>query len=169
MTNPLDLLTEQHQHGLRELDRLDAALSRVQTSGNLAAELATIRQAVTFLDTEVRQHNQIEEDHLFPVLEATAPGGPIGVMLDEHRELWAALDALQNSLRKLAARSTDEAARDLLLREGLHICDLLRNHIAKEENILFPSARECLTPSQLERISWAMEGEASEEYKRRDT
>ena len=155
-SNPLDILEEQHQHGLRELERLDAALTHLETNTSLASVMADIRKAVTFLDTEVRAHNQFEEDHLFPVLEVAAPHSPLAVMLEEHRELWSALDAVQQCLKVLDDAPLDAQAHKLLLREGWHICDLLRAHIEKENTVLFPTARECLTPEQLERISWAI-------------
>lgn len=162
-TNPLEALEEQHQHGLRELDRLAAALTKLEHGEALSPLVEEIREAVTFIDTEVRHHNQMEEEHLFPMLESVAPDSPVPIMLDEHRELWSALDAVQRCLPALDAAPDDEAERRNLLGEGFHICDLLRAHIEKEDTILFPMAQERLAPEQLEQLARALETETAED------
>jgi len=83
-------------------------------------------------------HHAKEEDLLFPVLEANGiprEGGPIGVMLYEHRlarqhtrEMADALDALGNNEENAASR-LGTAAHEYI--------ELLTNHIYKEENVLF--------------------------------
>jgi Uncharacterized conserved protein len=84
-------------------------------------------------------HHGKEEDILFPALERTGlprEGGPIGVMLHEHvlgrghiRDMGAALDA---------------DAPDAFAAAGLAYADLLTQHIAKENNVLFVMAERLL-------------------------
>ncbi len=84
-------------------------------------------------------HHAKEEDLLFPVLERRGvprEGGPIGVMLEEHRigrslvaRMAAALDGFDADEGKAAQDEFCEAASSYL--------QLLTQHIYKEDNILF--------------------------------
>lgn len=83
-------------------------------------------------------HHAKEEDLLFPLLEARGiprEGGPIGVMLYEHglarqytKEMADALDALGDG---------EENAESRFHAAAYEYIDLLRNHIHKEDNVLF--------------------------------
>ena len=78
-------------------------------------------------------HHAKEEQALFPLLEARGiprEGGPIGMMLLEHEEGRRLLADLERAL----------AARDLplLVASAGAYAGLLRVHIGKERNVLFP-------------------------------
>jgi hemerythrin-like domain-containing protein len=88
-------------------------------------------------------HHGKEEQMLFPRLEELGvpnQGGPIGMMLIEHvqgRELIGQM--------KLAIEREDLAAFKQALRA---YSDLLRGHIAKENNVLFPLADRLLAEDE---------------------
>ncbi|HSM74258.1 MAG TPA: hemerythrin domain-containing protein [Desulfobacterales bacterium] len=94
-------------------------------------------------------HHGKEEEFLFPALEAAGvprEGGPIGVMLSEHeqgRQLVA-------QLRGFVAgyQPGDQRAGAGIQRIVREYVDLLNQHIAKEDNVLFPMADDRLEARQ---------------------
>lgn len=103
-------------------------------------------------------HHGKEEDILFPELERHGipnEGGPVGVMLNEHvkgREYIKALaDALEEykAGNKSAAKGIVEASTGYVL--------LLRNHIEKENNVLFTMADKVLDEKEQSEIYEAFE------------
>jgi len=130
MPMPTDVLRDEHRVILRALDVLEAAAARLAggrplPAGWWAEIIAWLR---AFAD---KNHHAKEETSLFPAMvKAGVPsdGGPIGVMLDEHtrgRSLVRAMEA------------GEPAARAAKAREYLA---LLREHIDKENGVLFPLA-----------------------------
>jgi hemerythrin-like domain-containing protein len=88
-----------------------------------------------------RCHHGKEEDVLFPELERRGvprEGGPIGVMLSEHEIGRGHVRSMADSRSRLAR---GEAGSSAAIREQSHAyCDMLRAHIYKENNVLFPMA-----------------------------
>ena len=98
-------------------------------------------------------HHGKEEDILFKAMvEAGFPsqGGPIAVMLHEH----GVGRSLVKRLAELAAQPAPWTAQDReALAEAAHgYADLLRQHIHKEDAILYPMAEQHLAPPVMERV-----------------
>ena len=90
-----------------------------------------------------RCHHGKEEQVLFPALEQYGiprERGPIGVMLDEHEEGRGFLQSMTQG----DDRKTAEAIRGYTA--------LLRAHIDKENNVLFPLAEQVLPQAEHERL-----------------
>jgi len=134
------ILSGEHRVILQVLDVLDklAAIAtrdrRIPTEhANQALEVLT-----KFAD---RCHHGKEENILFPALEAIQPGfGPVQVMLAEHVEGRAFISAMQEAVVAGDAARYAQAATGYV--------ELLRQHIAKEDDILFRLAGQMLTPTQ---------------------
>jgi hemerythrin-like domain-containing protein len=91
-------------------------------------------------------HHAKEETALFPALErAGIPrlGGPVGVMLDEHVEGRRLLGIIRENL---AAAETDARAAERVREAARAYIELLRQHIQKEDNVLFAIADQALDP-----------------------
>lgn len=134
MTTPTQVLRDEHRLILRVLALVESAAARVTAGGALPE--AWWNQALTWL-REFADHNHHgkEERALFPALaKAGVPvqGGPVGVMLAEHERGRALLRAMGAG----DPRSCVEAARDYV--------QLLREHIDKENGVLFPLAEAVL-------------------------
>lgn len=133
---PSAVLRDEHRVILRVVGVLERLLDRNARGEGLETE--ALAECVTFfrLFADLCHHAK-EEDLLFPVLEERGvprEGGPIGVMLYEHRiarelvaRMGGALDALDE----------DSAATAEIDRAGREYVDLLQQHIAKEDNVLF--------------------------------
>lgn len=148
----IEALYAEHEAALRELERLRVAAARLEHPG----AVEELERALRFLETEIRAHNQWEEDHLFPRLELyLGPNGPCMVMRSEHRQLWDLYDRVGPVLAAVREGRAGEEERAQLSRVAAAIVDLLVHHIAKENQILFPMAKQMLRPSDLEAMAAA--------------
>jgi hemerythrin-like domain-containing protein len=127
MHRPTDILRAEHQLILRALDLLATAATLADRGAELSEAWWT--DAVAWIrEFADRNHHGKEEERLFPALvKAGVPdeGGPVGVMLAEHvegRALVNAIDGGRGAARTAAARG---------------FVSLLRAHIDKEDNVLF--------------------------------
>jgi hemerythrin-like domain-containing protein len=109
-------------------------------------------------------HHSKEERHLFPLLQERAPEltrGPVGVMLAEH-------DGGRERIRRLLAcleqaEAGDAAAVATAAEQLAAYSQLLRSHIAKENNVLFPLADRVLTDEDQVALDAAFERVEHEE------
>jgi len=86
-------------------------------------------------------HHRKEEGVLFKAMEASgvpAEHGPIGVMLYEHEQGRSFTRAMRGAAQKL--ESGESAAKQAVVENAFGYAALLRQHILKEDNILFPMA-----------------------------
>lgn len=131
--DPLQRFEEEHEVALAALARLEQAADALRGPGPPEPHLATAREVHGLLHSAVRRHNEDEERALFPMLGETAPVGPF---LEEHAVLWSLEAALLDAL--------DRGDRNRVARVALEIVDLLRTHIHRENDVLFPMARALL-------------------------
>lgn len=83
-------------------------------------------------------HHGKEEDLLFPALEAVGvakEGGPIGVMLAEHQMGRNFVKEIGNALDKVKSGNADAAKK--VVENALNYINLLKQHIDKENTVLF--------------------------------
>lgn len=133
-----DRFVVEHQVFLRQLTFLD------QTLDAPLEDLPSIIRAITqTLHGPLEAHREGEEELLFPAMEASTGGGPsvLPVMIEEHRDI-------QGTIAEIGTTSDGARARRL----AEHLIDVLRQHIAKEDEMLFPSARELLGDPFLEEL-----------------
>jgi hemerythrin-like domain-containing protein len=131
--DPIRRFEEEHDVALAALDRLEAAAEGLRSGAPAEPHFAAAREVHGLLCGAVRQHNEDEERALFPVLGEDAPLGPF---LEEHETLW--------KLEEDLATAIDRADRERVARVALDIVDLLRTHIRRENDVLFPMARALL-------------------------
>ena len=142
-----DLKTEHELIG-RVLTILEAEVKNIE--GGAAPRPEMLSDALAFIRGFAdRCHHGKEERHLFPALAEKSDAlrlGPVSVMLLEHDEgrgYAANLEAAIAGIRGGKPEAT-QAARGALQR----YCRMLRNHIDKEENVLFPIAAEVLSTEE---------------------
>jgi hemerythrin-like domain-containing protein len=139
---PTEILSAEHRVIEQVLDCLEKMAA--QAGDGLDAERAA--QALEVLRTYAdRIHHGKEEDRLFPLMEARGLPrnvGPIAVMLDDHQNGRALIRRMGESLDEVQTGS-DEAARRFADAAGAYVA-LLRDHIAKEDGVLFPLAESVL-------------------------
>ena len=153
-TDPIDVLMNEHQLILQVLRAMEERLPTLG-AGEFPSEF--FEQAVDFLAHFADQcHHYKEEDTLFVLLRKRGmpvDGGPIGVMLHEHDTGRAHVAAIRESIPAAAAGSAE--ALENIRRHAALFIELLRQHIHKEDNILFRMARTLLTPADLAELQEA--------------
>ena len=119
----------------RSLDTQWAAVESAVDRG----DLVTAASAWTRFDTNLRKHLSMEEEVLFPALEAAGMPrmGPLYVMHMEHDQMRALLDAMAAS----AAATDWEGLAD----HGDTLLMVIQQHNVKEEAIVYPMAARSLT------------------------
>ena len=131
--DPLQRFEEEHDVALAALDRLERAAEGLRAGGPGDAHFAVAREVHGLLCGAVREHNEAEERALFPVL---GDGAPLGPFLEEHQTLWG--------LEAELDRAIDRRDSEKVARASLDIVELLRAHIHRENEVLFPMARALL-------------------------
>lgn len=145
------MLVSEHDQILKCLDLLASLCERMGAGASYPKEAPEL--AVRFLRAFAdRLHHQKEEDTLFPALEAAGMprnGGPIAVMLEEHEEGRGLVRDMAACLDGLA----QEDSRAAFARAGRGFIGLLRDHIEKENEVLFAMADDILPPAKAAEIA----------------
>ncbi|MCB9576311.1 MAG: hemerythrin domain-containing protein [Polyangiaceae bacterium] len=119
-THPSSFFTEDHRH----CDELWAQLEEHPTL-----------EAWRSFDRALRRHFAMEEDVLFPAIEAAMGmhgAGPTTVMRTEHSQMRAVLEQM--------GRAAESGNLDEALDHGDTLLMLTQQHNAKEEGVLYPLA-----------------------------
>ncbi|WIM93477.1 hemerythrin domain-containing protein [Actinoplanes oblitus] len=117
----IDLLTREHEHVVNLVGDVRAA----HAAGDVAGMAALARRIAEVL----RPHTAVEEGGLFPLLAGDFPG-QIAALEEEHRRIEAVLGAA-------AAGTPGDPAWPQRLLDTLEV---LREHILKEQDGVFPAA-----------------------------
>ena len=135
---------------MRIIDRFssehDVFISQLQVIEDLTrggADVASVVAAIRTLAAPLLAHAENEERALFPDLEPSmgGEGGPLAVLTEEHHILHGQLDRMTAD----PPRWELEQVLDAFLR-------VLRGHIEKEEDVLFPAAAQLIDDVRLERM-----------------
>lgn len=147
-----DQLKEEHKVIERMLDVLRVASDRLERGEEVSMDV--FREAVDFIRNFAdRCHHGKEEETLFPVLEERGiprEGGPIGVMLTEHEQGRGFVGALTEAVERYARG--DEAAKAVIIENARGYVNLLRQHIPKEDTVLFPMVDRLLGDEDQRRL-----------------
>ena len=148
---PTAMLREDHEKVLLKLSALERVMSGLDKK---EAVSATLKELASFFKTDFWVHFAKEEEALFPEMEKFIPrdAGPIGVMLMEHEDLRNTNAQLQPAIEEYLRGSNDARAKGMIQRHGAYFIELLRNHIAKENDILFMMADMHLDQTQIDKV-----------------
>jgi hemerythrin-like domain-containing protein len=153
MTTATEILRREHDAILRMLDATDEVIRRLDAGDKV--EPAILDGLLEFFRLFADQcHHGKEEDLLFPKLEQKGmprEAGPIGVMLTEHDQGRAFVRQMAQAAGEYARGSAGAVARWTAAASGY--AALLREHIYKENNILFVMAERMLTPEEQEELA----------------
>ena len=134
--SPTEILRKEHEKVLKILDNLEKNIDD--------KNIASMKKEISVLEREFDKHSlNKEEKVLFPEIEKFMPreGGPTGMMIIEHKDLTESIKMFNG-----------EKDINNLIETGSHIISLLREHIDKENNMLFMMAEMHLNNKQKEII-----------------
>ena len=159
----VDVLVTEHSLILTVLDALDLMADRAEAGAAFEPEDAAL--AVKFFRgfTDACHHSK-EEAHLFPALAPyglTPDRGPVAVMLAEHQEGRADVKALDAAITALAA--DEPGAGERFAQAARAYTKLLRSHIGKENEVLFPLANRMFSQAEQDTLLAAFDKVEEEE------
>ncbi len=160
---PIEQLMHEHQIILVVLDGAQKEIDYIRSTGKVHGE--KIEEMLDFFRTFADKcHHAKEEKLLFQRMSdkgMPTESGPIAVMLQEHDLGRAYLKAVAEALPD--AENGDAGAAEVVADNLQGYANLLRNHIAKEDNILYPIAERMFTPEDIKSLTEDMERVESEE------
>lgn len=143
-----DELMQEHRIIERVLDALETATLHLERSHPVRPEF--FLEAADFIAGFADGcHHKKEEGVLFgAMVERGVPksGGPIDMFLDEHVQGRAFTRGMRDAARQL--QEGDAGARAALISNARRYVALLRDHIIKEDEVLFPMADEIFSAEQ---------------------
>ena len=153
MKTATEILRHEHEAILRMLDVTEALARQLATGERVAPQ--QLDDLLDFFRTFAdRCHHGKEEDLLFPLMESkgmSRQGGPTGVMLDEHEQGRALIRAMGEAAEDYKKTVPDAGARWAAAAAGY--AELLRQHIHKENSILFVIAENMLSSEEQQRLA----------------
>lgn len=157
------ILIDEHRVIEQVLAVLEKAADRLEADQGMQADffLSAAEFIKGFADG---CHHRKEEGVLFPAMEAAGiprQGGPIGVMLAEHEEGRRLTRLMRTAAEKLAAGET--AAKTEVVMNARAYTRLLHQHIAKEDQVLFPMADRVIQLSAQDKLAEDFERVETEE------
>lgn len=133
--HPIGILMAEHEVILGKLDELENIVKQAEIG---EGELERLRDVAHHL-LDAESHHKREEEVLFPELEARGVTGPPMIMRTEHEELRAKKHELHELIGAYAELRPEEF-KAKLTDVGSFLVGHLRDHIFKEDRILYPTA-----------------------------
>jgi hemerythrin-like domain-containing protein len=157
MDTATEVLRREHEAILKMLEVAEEAARRLDRGENVTPD--TLAGLLEFFRLFAdRCHHGKEEDLLFPLLEKKGlprAGGPIGVMLGEHEHGRAFVGQMAAAAEDYA--KSDSTARRRWAEAARGYAELLRQHIHKENDVLFMVAENLLTGAEQAELARAFE------------
>jgi hemerythrin-like domain-containing protein len=164
----LQELMDDHKEVITYLEKFDQALIAFKENGFHITE--TINEAFneffTYFDEHLLPHNRKEERHYFRMLhdkliesgehgEGDNPYTAVDLMEDDHTK-FIQLGALCFNLLGLGTRLDDAKSKaltfDLAFNNGRELTELLRLHVFREDETLFPLSQKLMSSNEFDAI-----------------
>jgi hemerythrin-like domain-containing protein len=140
-----ELLSQEH----RVIERVLAVVEKL-TTRPVEDSIENWKKALDFIRHFADQcHHFKEEQVLFPAMEERGiprDGGPVGMMLMEHEEGRTYVRSMLMAIAAVEAKNP--AAEETLLNSARAYLRLLREHIQKEDDVLFRIADEVISADE---------------------
>jgi len=141
-------LIHEHKAILIALNVIENIVERMKSNEEIDSK--DIEDLLGFLKVFADKcHHGKEEGFLFPALEKVGikkENGPIGVMLSEHEQGRNLIKQMQESI------ADNKIKKNAFIEAGIEYLTLLRNHIKKEDTILFPLGDARLSVSEQKQL-----------------
>jgi hemerythrin-like domain-containing protein len=150
MSEAIDELMNEHRLIEKVLDSLEGYVGEIEAGATV--DRKTVGEfAVFFREFADRCHHGKEEDRLFVAMQAhgfPAHAGPLAVMLAEHVEGRRHVGALRDLGQGSGPVSPEE--RRAVIDHASAFIPMLRAHIQKEDNVLYPMAMRAVPPDVMD-------------------
>ena len=165
---------DKHKEIIGEIEQFETGLQRFKESRWVMDEemAKAFSKFFTYLDTDVLELNRKQEKHLFPLLQERLleegehssytkymseedPRTGVEVMEDEHLAFIQLSTLIFNFLglaQRLPDINSQSIVSDLAYEQGLQVIEMLRLHIQREEQTLFPLACQLINDKEFEQM-----------------
>lgn len=139
--HPIKTLVLEHDEILDYLDQLEKIIDSLENSEIEEEDMEKLEHIAHHL-VEAEKHHEREEEVIFPRLEDKGIDGPTRIMRADHDEYWP----LKKEFKELVSKSSPSKLenKQRIIEISKTLVYGLRDHIFKENNILYPSALENL-------------------------
>lgn len=159
-------LMDEHKVALQQLESFEAALTQFKSNGyKLDVEInKRFSDFFKYYDDKLLKHNEKEDKVLFPLLHqrliesgehsvSENPMTAIDIMEDDHVK-FIQLGTITFNMLGVATRLQDINSRnfvfDVAFENGRELIELLKLHIYREDQTLFPLAQKLITDQEFE-------------------
>ncbi len=148
-----EILMQEHRLIEQVLDCLEEAAGRLEDGEDIEPDffIDAAEFVAGFADGS---HHRKEEDILFSAMTAgdmPEDSGPVAVMLHEHEEGRRFTAGFRSAAEQMKAGDTSASVD--VIRNAFDYVNLLRDHIVKEDNVLFPMADQVITAEEMQHVS----------------
>ena len=164
----LQKLMDEHKVFVKVLDNFESALTEWKQSKWIFNDSINknFKELFSFLDNNTPEHNKKEEKQLFPLLHkklletgenrtGDIPKTGVDIMEAEHIQI-AQLGALCLNFLGLGSRMQDKTSKELTFEyaytQGKEIVEIMRLHIYREDETLFPLAMKLISKDEFENL-----------------
>lgn len=166
----MQLFIDEHKTTNKHIDQLEQTLIQIKKEGINRERNKVLGEFFAYLDEKIVLHNLKEERVLFPFVHdrmidngehgtGPMPETAVDLLENDHIKMME-LATLVFSLMGICSRITDPVSRAILMdtavEQGLSLVELLRLHVFREENVLFPLAHKYLTEGDYDKIAQRM-------------
>ena len=150
--NPIEKLKSEHKIILKGIDLLEKSATRLEEGENLSVDF--FRKLIDFIRNYAdKYHHAKEEDILFVrlgMIGFSPEMGPVAVMLNEHNQGRNYIARMEQGNERYAAG--DESAVKDIIKNARGYAGLLRQHIQKEDIVLYPMAQNALGEAGIDKM-----------------
>lgn len=157
---------DEHVPFMQELKAFEEAIVSIQQSGYTKESDARLRHFFHSLDRMFTPHSRREEAALFPLLRerliasgehgsGSVPATATELMEDEHAKAMQLAAVVLNFLGlvfRLPDRKSAMIVLDAALEQGRNLVELLRLHVFREDNVLFPLAHRLISTAEFDKM-----------------
>lgn len=155
--DPIELLRFDHTRCMEALLELEDAVNSIEKSGFTADAFKKIAEVAKFIGSYMREHYEKEDRHLYPLLQRRSSDSPTAVR-HEKREMWQSFRELMTYVNDIE----DGKIHGTTIRELVAIVRTVvgnfRNHIEREDSVVFPMVKHLLTPDEYSRLGKELAG-----------
>jgi iron-sulfur cluster repair protein YtfE (RIC family) len=149
--DPIEVLMKEHNKVLEKLSVVADSVESIQLHGFSGRAFQDLTNAASFISAEMRKHSDKEEIFLFPLLEKHVFESP-NVLRHERREIWQAFNELMTSIKDVEDGRIHGTTIRELIQSSQEVVEKIRNHIIKENTILFPMVKRVLQSDEYEQL-----------------
>ncbi len=157
---------DEHVPFMEELNAFEAAILSIQKNGYAKESDAKLRHFFHYLEQEFTPHSRREEATVFPLLhqrliasgehgQGSVPTTAIDLMQDEHAKAMQLAAVVVNFLGLVFRLPHERSAMivlDAALEQGKNLVELLRLHVFREDNVVFPLAHRLISAAEFDEM-----------------